>query len=65
MARRAGPLAAQTLKRLQKAQINLAMVATRVHQDDHPDLVRQRQYCQALREWLVAYAIGPRSPAQG
>jgi protease PrsW len=65
LARRAGPLAAQTLKRLQKAQINLAMVATRVHQDDHPDLVRQRQYCQALREWLVTYAPGPRSPAQG
>ena len=65
MARRAGPLAAQTLKRLQKAQINLAMVATRVHQDDHPNLVRQRQYCQALREWLVAYAPGPRSPVQG
>jgi protease PrsW len=65
MARRAGPLAAQTLKRLQKAQINLAMVATRVHQDDHPDLVRQRQYCQALREWLAAYATGPRTPAQG
>jgi RsiW-degrading membrane proteinase PrsW (M82 family) len=65
MARRAGPLAAQTLKRLQKAQINLAMVATRVHQDDHPDLVRQRQYCQALREWLVAYATGPRTPAPG
>jgi protease PrsW len=65
MARRAGPLAAQTLKRLQKAQINLAMVATRVHQDDHPDLVRQRQYCQALREWLVNYATGPRdAPAQ-
>jgi protease PrsW len=65
MTRRAGPLAAQTLKRLHKAQINLAMVATRVHQDDHPDLVRQRQYCQALREWLVAYATGPRTPAQG
>jgi protease PrsW len=65
MALRAGPLAAQTLKRLQKAQINLAMVATRVHQDDHPDLVRQRQYCQALREWLAAYATGPRTPAQG
>jgi RsiW-degrading membrane proteinase PrsW (M82 family) len=65
LARRAGPLAAQTLKRLQKAQINLAMVATRVHQDDHPDLLRQRQYCQALREWLVAYATGPRTPAHG
>jgi RsiW-degrading membrane proteinase PrsW (M82 family) len=65
MTRRAGPLAAQTLKRLQKAQINLAMVATRVHQHDHPDLVRQRQYCQALRQWLVNYAGGTPSPAQG
>jgi hypothetical protein len=48
-------LAAQTLRRLQKAQINLAMVATRVNDDEHPDLVRQRQYCKALREWLIAY----------
>ena len=55
MARRGGAVAAQTLRRLQKAQIDLAMVATRVHHDDHPDLVRQRQYCQALREWLIAY----------
>jgi RsiW-degrading membrane proteinase PrsW (M82 family) len=53
---RAGPLAAHTLKRLQRAQINLAMVATRVHQDDHPDLIQQRRYCKALRDWLVAYA---------
>jgi protease PrsW len=58
MAQRAGPVAAHTLKRLQKAQINLAMVATRVHQDDHPDLVRQRHYCKALRDWLIAYG-GP------
>jgi RsiW-degrading membrane proteinase PrsW (M82 family) len=63
MARRAGPLAAQTLKRLQKAQINLAMVATRVHQDDHPDLIRQRQYCQALRQWLVRYGGGAPVPS--
>lgn len=45
MAARAGPQAAQVLKRLHKAQINLAMVATRVHNEAHPDLVRQRQYC--------------------
>jgi hypothetical protein len=61
MAARAGPQAAQVLKRLQKAQINLAMVSTRVHQEDHPDLVRQRQYCKALRDWLIAYA--PQQPA--
>jgi protease PrsW len=65
IAARAGPLAAQVLKRLQKAQINLAMVATRVQQDDHPDLVRQRQYCKSLRDWLLAYATGPRPPASG
>jgi len=63
MAIRAGPVAAQVLKRLQKAQINLAMVATRVHQDDHPDLVRQRRYCQSLREWLLAHARGGQQPA--
>ncbi|MGH2766671.1 MAG: PrsW family intramembrane metalloprotease [Actinomycetota bacterium] len=63
MGERAGPQAAHVLKRLQKAQINLAMVATRVHQDDHPDLVRQRQYCQALRDWLLAYGR-PRPPAK-
>ena len=56
MGARAGPVAAHTLKRLQREQINLAMVATRVHHDDHPDLIRQRQYCKALRDWLVAYA---------
>jgi protease PrsW len=61
IAARAGPQAAQVLKRLQMAQINLAMVATRVHQEDHPDLIRQRQYCKALRDWLIAYA--PQKPA--
>jgi protease PrsW len=56
MAARAGPQAARVLKTLQNSQINLAMVATRVHQDEHPDLVRQRQYCKSLRDWLLAYA---------
>jgi RsiW-degrading membrane proteinase PrsW (M82 family) len=56
MARRAGPVAALTLKRLHKAQIDLAMVATRTHHPDHPDLVRQRRYCEDLRHWLIAYA---------
>jgi RsiW-degrading membrane proteinase PrsW (M82 family) len=68
MSQRSGPLAAQTLKRLQNAQINLAMVATRTHEPDHPDLVRQRQYCQALRDWLIAHAAAGRTwvqPAAG
>ncbi len=53
MARRAGTNAAVGLKRLQKQQINLAMVATRVGDPEHPDLVRQRQYCAAIREALL------------
>lgn len=65
MAARAGPMAAQVLKRLQKAQINLAMVATRIQQGDHPDLVRQRLYCKSLRDWLLAYATGPRPATPG
>lgn len=68
MAQRSGPLAGQTLKRLQKAQINLAMVATRTYDPDHPDLVRQRQYCKALRDWLIAHAGAGRTwvqPAAG
>jgi hypothetical protein len=59
-AARAGPQAAQVLKRLQKAQINLAMVATRTHDPDHPDVVRQRLYCRQLRDWLQRYA--PQAP---
>jgi protease PrsW len=53
VAARGGPVAASTMKRLHREQINLAMVATRVHQDDHPDLVRQREYCRSLRGWLA------------
>ena len=60
MAARAGPQAAQVLKRFQKAQINLAMVVTRTHSEDHPDVVRQRRYCKQLRDWLIAYA--PQTP---
>jgi protease PrsW len=65
MARRYGSTVGHTVKRLQRAQVNLAMVATRVNQHDHPDLVRQRQYCQALRDWLLAYAgaVRPAPPA--
>jgi hypothetical protein len=48
-----GPVAGHTLKRLQKAHIDLAMIRTRTDDPNHPDLVRQRQYCEALRSWLV------------
>jgi protease PrsW len=60
---RAGGQAAHVLKRLQREQINLAMVRTRVVEDDHPDLVRQRQYCRGLRDWLIA-ATTPRPAPQ-
>lgn len=56
---RAGPQAAEVLKRLWKAQIDLAMIATRTHSEVHPDVVRQRQYCKQLRDWLIAYATPP------
>jgi len=52
MRRVSGRRAAAQLKRLQRAQINLAMVRTRVDADDHPDLARQRELCRRLREGL-------------
>jgi protease PrsW len=51
--RKVGPAAADLLKRLQRQQINLAMVATRVD-GDHPDLLRQRAHCKAIRDALHA-----------
>jgi protease PrsW len=65
MRARAGDGAAKLLKRLQKEQINLAMVRTRVQRDDDPTLVRQREYCKSLRDALAAIpgastaAVGP------
>ncbi|HEV3474594.1 MAG TPA: PrsW family intramembrane metalloprotease [Actinomycetota bacterium] len=65
MTRRAGPLAGKTLKRLYRAQITLAMIRSKVgEKDDHPDLVRQRQYCKALRDWLVAVTGGAQPAAR-
>ena len=58
---RAGPAAKTTVKRLHKAQINLAMMATRIEDPEHPDLVRQREYCRTLRDWLEANASRPQN----
>jgi RsiW-degrading membrane proteinase PrsW (M82 family) len=64
MARRAGPLAARTLKRLHRAQITLAMIRSKVgEQDNYPALVQQREYCRALREWLIGATGGAGQPA--
>jgi hypothetical protein len=54
MRARAGHRAEALLKRLQKEQINLAMISARVGSPDAPDLVRQRRYCKSLRDALMA-----------
>jgi protease PrsW len=51
---RAGERAAGLLKRLQREQVNLAMVGSRVGSDDDPALLRQRAVCRSLRDALEA-----------
>ena len=66
MRRRAGAPAAKLLARLQREQIDLAMIASRVATTDDPALVRQREYCRSLRDALAAMpgaAIGRRRTA--
>jgi protease PrsW len=53
MHRRAGPRAERLLKRLQREQVNLAMVRTR-SADGAPELTRQRELCKSLRDALLA-----------
>jgi RsiW-degrading membrane proteinase PrsW (M82 family) len=54
MRRRAGGRAASLLHRLQREQVNLAMIRSRVATDDDPALLRQRAYCRSLRDALQA-----------
>ena len=51
---RAGARAATLLGRLQREQVNLAMIRSRVTTDDDPALVRQRALCRSLRDALAA-----------
>jgi len=65
--RRAGERAARVLRRLQREQVNLAMVRSRVASDDDPALLRQRAVCRSLRDALeaipgAASAVGPGGP---
>jgi protease PrsW len=53
MRRRAGRPAAKLLARLQREQIDLAMVVTHVGPDD-PLVAEQREYCRSLRDALSA-----------
>jgi hypothetical protein len=57
-----GPQAGKAMKKLQRAQINLAMVATRVDDPDHPDLLRQHEYCARLREYVATLTSGAGGP---
>lgn len=62
MRARAGPRAARLLRRLQREQVNLAMVRTRVASDEDPELARHRQLCRSLRDAL--FAIPGAAPAR-
>jgi protease PrsW len=61
MRRRAGERAARLLGRLQREQVNLAMIRSKVATDDDPALERQRAICRAIRAALEAIpgASGP------
>jgi len=63
MRRRAGVAAARLLARLQREQIDLAMIASRVATPDDPALVEQREYCRSLRDALVAMPGAQRAAA--
>lgn len=63
MRARAGRRAADLQRRLQREQINLAMVATRVATPDDPALLAQRDHCRSLRDALAA--IPGAAPAGG
>jgi RsiW-degrading membrane proteinase PrsW (M82 family) len=54
MRARAGGAAGRLLARLQREQIDLAMVASRVAAPDAPELVAQRGFCVSLRAALDA-----------
>jgi RsiW-degrading membrane proteinase PrsW (M82 family) len=54
MRARAGRRAADLLRRLQREQVNLAMVSSRVATTGDPALVAQRDQCRSLRDALAA-----------
>ncbi len=54
MRRRAGAKAAALLTRLQREQVNLAMIRSKALTDEDPALLRQREICRSLRAALQA-----------
>jgi hypothetical protein len=62
MRRRAGRRAAGLLRRLQRQQLSLAMLRTRLPDDHDPDLVGQRQRIIQTREALHAATRSSKEP---
>ena len=54
MRTRAGSRAAGLLRRLQREQVNLAMIRSMVAADDDPALLEERAYCGSIRDALRA-----------
>jgi RsiW-degrading membrane proteinase PrsW (M82 family) len=54
MRRRAGRPAARLLRRLEREQVNLAMLASRASSPDDPSVEAQRDFCRSLRDALAA-----------
>jgi RsiW-degrading membrane proteinase PrsW (M82 family) len=65
MRRRAGRRAARLLARLQREQVDLAMIASRVATRDDPALQAQRDYCRSLRDALAAMPGAPTAAHTG
>ena len=54
MARQKGPMGRAVLKSLQREQMNLALFHTKIREEDHPGLERQRDKVRRLRARLAA-----------
>jgi RsiW-degrading membrane proteinase PrsW (M82 family) len=65
MRRRAGRPAAALLRRLQREQVNLAMVVSRAPTPDDPAIEREREYCRSLRDALAAIPGAASADAAG
>jgi protease PrsW len=65
MRRRAGRRAATLLRRLQREQVNLAMIVSRAPTPDDPAIEREREYCRSLRDALAAIPGAASADAAG
>ena len=54
MARQKGPAGRAVLKALQREQMNLALFHTKIKEQDHPGLERQRDKVRRLKERLAS-----------